>query len=179
MARSVSARRYAQAIYQLALEKDHLENWIEDLSVLAASVSDELFVSFADSPKVETDQKTAVIKEAFAGTVSELAMNLVCLLAARSSVSSLPAIADSFQELVDVEKGLVRAEITSAITLTDDQRTSITTALTNIVGKELTVTTRVDESIVGGFVAKVGDRLIDGSLKTRLEDMKRELVRGT
>ncbi|MFL2784636.1 MAG: ATP synthase F1 subunit delta, partial [Dehalococcoidia bacterium] len=105
MARLVSARRYAQAIYQLAVEKDHLENWTEDLSVLAASISDELFVSFADSPKVETDQKTAVIKEAFAGSISDLAMNLVCLLAARSSVSSLPAIADSFQELVDGEKG--------------------------------------------------------------------------
>ena len=179
MARLVSARRYAQAIYQLAVEKDHLENWTEDLSVLAASISDELFVSFADSPKVETDQKTAVIKEAFAGSISDLAMNLVCLLAARGSVSSLPAIADSFQELVDGEKGLVRAEITSAIRLSDDQQTSITTALSNIVGKELTVTTRVDESIVGGFVARVGDRLIDGSLKTRLEDMKRELVRGT
>lgn len=179
MARLVSARRYAQAIYQLAEEKDHLENWIEDLSVLAASVSDELFVSFADSPKVETDKKTAVIREAFSGSISDLAMNLVCLLAGRSSVSSLPAIADYFQELVDGGKDLVRAEITSAIRLSDDQQTSITTALSNIVGKELTVTTRVDESIIGGFVARVGDRLIDGSLKTRLEDMKRDLVRGT
>ena len=62
MARSVSVRRYAQAVYQLAEEKNEVENWLDDLAVLAASVRDEAFITFANSPKVESEKKSAVIK---------------------------------------------------------------------------------------------------------------------
>ena len=59
MARSVSARRYAQAVYQLAEEKNEVEKWLDDLAVLAASVHDEVFIIFANSPKVESEKKSA------------------------------------------------------------------------------------------------------------------------
>jgi len=94
-------------------------------------------------------------------------------------VSSLPDITDAFQEFVDSEKGVERAEIISAVPLTKTQLEAITKNLTLLVGKEISVTTLTDESIIGGFVARVGDRLIDGSVKTRLDDMKRELIKGT
>ncbi len=179
MARSVSARRYAQAVYQLAKEKNEVENWLDDLAVLAASVRDEVFITFANSPKVENEKKSAVIKEAFAETVGELAVNLVSLLASRGAVDDLPAIAEAFREFVDTDRGLERAEIVSAVELTADQHKNISDTLSVLIGKELTVVTRVDESLLGGFVAKVGDRLIDGSIRTRFEDMRRELVRGS
>ncbi|MQG03764.1 MAG: ATP synthase F1 subunit delta, partial [SAR202 cluster bacterium] len=86
--------------------------------------------------------------------------------------------ADAFQEFVDADRGLERAEIVSAVELTADQQKNISDALSVLIGKELTVVTRVDESLLGGFVARVGDRLIDGSIRTRFEDMRRELVRG-
>jgi len=179
MARSVSARRYAQAVYQLAKEKNEVENWLDDLAVLAASVRDEVFITFANSPKVENEKKSAVIKEAFAETVGELAVNLVSLLASRGAVDDLPAIAEAFREFVDTDRGLERAEIVSAVELTADQQKNISDTLSVLIGKELTVVTRVDESLLGGFVARVGDRLIDGSIRTRFEDMRRELVRGS
>ena len=179
MARSVSARRYAQAVYQLAEEKNEVENWLDDLAVLAASVRDEVFITFANSPKVENEKKSAVIKEAFAETVGELAVNLVSLLASRGAVDDLPAIAEAFREFVDTDRGLERAEIVSAVELTADQHKNISDTLSVLIGKELTVVTRVDESLLGGFVARVGDRLIDGSIRTRFEDMRRELVRGS
>ena len=94
-------------------------------------------------------------------------------------MADLPAIADAFQEFVDADKGLERAEIVSAVELTAGQQKNISDALSVLIGKELTVVTRVDESLLGGFVARVGDRLIDGSIRTRFEDMRRELVRGT
>ena len=178
MARSVSARRYAQAIYDIALERNDVEKWLDDLSVLASSTSDETFVRFVDSPQVASDRKTSVVKEAFGETVSELAVNLTCLLASRGAVSSLPDITDAFQEFVDSEKGVERAVIVSAVPLSKSQVESITKDLSSLVGKEISVTTRTDGSIIGGFVARVGDRLIDGSVKTRLDDMKRELIRG-
>ena len=103
MARTVSARRYAQAIYDIALEGNDVEKWLDDLSLLSESASDATFVSFADSPQVASEMKTAVVKEAFGETVSELAVNLTCLLASRGAVSSLPDITDAFQEFVDSE----------------------------------------------------------------------------
>ena len=94
-------------------------------------------------------------------------------------MASLGAIADAFQELVASEIGVERAEIVSAVELTDEQEKAITEKLTQMGGKQLSVTTHVDESILGGYLAKVGDRLVDGSVKTQLEDMRRELIRGT
>ena len=179
MARTVSARRYAQAIYQIALEKGDVDKWLDDLSLLSQSSTDQTFVGFVDSPQIEMDKKTAVVKELFDETVSNLAVNLTCVLASRGAVSNLPAITDAFQELVDSNKGVERAEITSAVPLNDAQIAAITKDLSSLVGKDISVTTRTDESIIGGFVARVGDRLIDGSVKTRFDDMKRELIRGT
>jgi len=175
---ALSARRYAQAIFMIAEEKGGQEQWLADLEVLAGSSRNPDFIAFIDSPKIETAKKTEVIGEAFAGSISDLAVNLASLLASRNSVASLAAIADSFQELVDSQKGVERAEIVSAVELTDDQEKVITDKLTQMVGKELSVTTYVDESILGGYLAKVGDRLVDGSVKTQLEDMRRELIRG-
>ncbi len=175
---ALSARRYAQAIFMIAEEKGDQEQWLADLEVLASSSRNPDFIAFIDSPKIETAKKTEVIGEAFGGSISDLALNLASLLASRNSVASLAAIADSFQELVDSKKGVERAEIVSAVELTDEQEKAIVDKLTQMVGKQLSVTAYVDESILGGYLAKVGDRLVDGSVKTQLEDMRRELIRG-
>ena len=175
---ALSARRYAQAIFLIAEEKGDQEQWLADLEILASSTRNPDFIAFIDSPKIETAKKTELIGEAFGASISDLALNLVSLLASRNSVASLSAIADAFQELVDSKKGVERAEIVSAVQLTDEQERAIVDKLTQMVGKQLSVTTYVDESILGGYMAKVGDRLVDGSVKTQLEDMRRELIRG-
>ena len=176
---ALSARRYAQAIFLIAEENGDQEQWLADLEVLATSSKNSDFIAFIDSPKIESAKKTEVIREAFAGSISDLALNMASLLASRNAVASLAAIADAFQELVDSEKGIERAEIVSAVALTDAQQKEITDKLTQMVGKKLSVTTYVDESILGGYLAKVGDRLVDGSVKTQLEDMRRDLIRGS
>tara|TARA_B100000470_G_C19737264_1_gene367430 strand:- start:255 stop:788 length:534 start_codon:yes stop_codon:yes gene_type:complete len=175
---ALSARRYAQALFLIAEEKGDQEQWLADLELLASSSRNSDFIAFIDSPKIENVKKIEVIKEAFSKFVSEMALNFVSLLATRNSVASLSNIADAFQELVDSEKGVERAEIVSAVKLTDEQERDIVDKLAQMVGKELSVTTYVDESILGGYLARVGDRLVDGSVKTQLENMRRELIRG-
>ena len=174
----LSARRYAQALFLIAEEKGDQDQWLADLEVLASSSRNPDFIAFIDSPKIENVKKIEVLKEAFSKSISDLALNLVSLLATRNYVASLSSIADAFQELVDSEKGVERAEIVSAVKLTDGQEKGVVDKLTQMVGKELSVTTYVDESILGGYLARVGDRLLDGSVKTQLEDMRRELLRG-
>ena len=175
---ALSARRYAQALFLIAEENGDQDQWLADLEVLASSSRNPDFIAFIDSPKIENVKKIEVLKEAFSKSISDLALNLVSLLATRNYVASLSSIADAFQELVDSEKGVERAEIVSAVKLTDGQEKGVVDKLTQMVGKELSVTTFVDESILGGYLARVGDRLLDGSVKTQLEDMRRELIRG-
>jgi F-type H+-transporting ATPase subunit delta len=175
---ALSARRYAQALFLIAEENGDQDQWLADLEVLASSSRNPDFIAFIDSPKIENVKKIEVLKEAFSKSISDLALNLVSLLATRNYVASLSSIADAFQELVDSEKGVERAEIVSAVKLTDGQEKGVVDKLTQMVGKELSVTTFVDESILGGYLARVGDRLLDGSVKTQLEDLRRELLRG-
>ena len=175
---ALSARRYAQALFLIAEKNGDQDRWLADLEVLASSSRNPDFIAFIDSPKIENAKKIEVIREAFSKSISDLPLNLVSLLATRNSVASLSGIADAFQELVDSEKGMERAEIISAVKLTEEQEKGIVDKLTQMVGKKLSVTTYVDESILGGYLARVGDRLLDGSVKTQLEDMRRELIRG-
>ena len=176
MSRMTSARRYAQAVYQIAIEKDNIQQWIDDLSLLAASTLDEQFMSFVNSPNVGNDKKTALIQDVFSDHISGDAVNLGCLLALRNSVSILSSIADYIQEFVDSEKGIERAEIVAAVELNQVQQKDIKDYVSSMVGKELMLTNRVDSAILGGFLVRVGDKMMDGSLKTRIEDMKREVV---
>ena len=176
MSRMTSARRYAQAVYQIATEKNNIEQWVEDLSVLSASTLDSDFLAFVNSPNVSNEKKTSLIKDVFSGEVNVDAVHLCCLLSLRNSVSILPKIADYVQEFLDADKGIERAEIVTAVQLTKHQEEKIKDYVSSIVGKELTLTNRVEADILGGFLVRVGDRVMDGSLRTRIEDMKREVV---
>ena len=178
MARVVSARRYAQAVLQIATERNEVEQWLADLQVLASETRNEEFVVFADSPKVPTADKVKVMQEAFGESISQLALNLTYLLASRNAITSLPDIADAFEDFVDRGKGVERAEITSSLPLDQDTLDEISGVLRQKIGKELLVSTKVDPSILGGFVAKVGDRVIDGSVRTQFENMRRHLTQG-
>ncbi|SVD41664.1 uncharacterized protein METZ01_LOCUS394518, partial [marine metagenome] len=134
---ALSARRYAQALFLIAEENGDQDQWLADLEVLASSSRNPDFIAFIDSPKIENVKKIEVLKEAFSKSISDLALNLVSLLATRNYVASLSSIADAFQELVDSEKGVERAEIVSAVKLTEEQEKGVVDKLTQMVGKEL------------------------------------------
>ena len=178
MARGASARRYAQAVFAIALEQGEPDRWLDDLALLSDSMANEEFANLLDAPQITLGQKTEVIEESLGDSVSRLALNLISLLASRSSARLLPSITESYQEMLDEHNGIERAEIVSAITLSGEQQGRIETMLKGIVGKEITATSRVEPQILGGFVARVGDKVIDGSTRTRLDELRRELVHG-
>ena len=131
-----------------------------------------------DAPQLTLSQKTDLIGETLGDSVSRLALNLISLLASRNSARLLPSITESYQEMLDEHNGVERAEIVSAVPLSDEQQGRIETMLKDIVGKDITSTSRVETQILGGFVARVGDKVIDGSTRTRLDELRRELVHG-
>jgi F-type H+-transporting ATPase subunit delta len=178
MARGASARRYAQAVFAIALERGEPGRWLDDLALLSDAMANDDFANFLDAPQPTLSQKINLIEETLGDSVSRLALNLVSLLASRNSARLARSITESYQEMLDEYNGIERAEIVSAITLSDEQQQRIETMLKDIVGKNITATSRVEPHILGGFVARVGDKVIDGSTRTRLDDLRRQLAHG-
>ena len=111
MARGASGRRYAQAVFKIALEQGEPDRWLDDLALLSDAMANEEFANFLDAPQFTLDQKTDLIGESLGDSVSDLARNLISLLASRSSARLLPGITEAYQEMLDAHNGIERAEI--------------------------------------------------------------------
>ena len=175
MPRPASARRYAQAVFQLAVEFDELEKWLDDLTILADSVASSQFLDFMSQPRVPTAAKLEVIRESLGDSVGRLATNLISLLATRNIAHILPEIADQYQELLDSHQGIERAEVVSAVPLSDAQHRRAVDVLEGLSGREVRLSTRVDPALLGGMIMRIGDRVVDGSTRSKLKAMRREL----
>jgi F-type H+-transporting ATPase subunit delta len=176
MPRAASARRYAQAVFELALENRELEKWFDDLTLLSDSVSNQEFLDFLSQPRVTNEEKIRVVRDALGDSVGPLALNLMSLLATKNIAHILPGITDQYQELLDAQQGIERAEAVTAIPLDDDEQRRVTEMLSAMSGRDVRLTTRVDAEILGGMIIRIDDRVMDGSTRSRLQAMRRELA---
>ncbi|MFC1902284.1 ATP synthase F1 subunit delta [Chloroflexota bacterium] len=175
MARKVYARRYAQAIFELALEKKELERWQADLQEIVGMVGDASFLAALESPKIKFDDKTRMLTELL-GEVSPLALNLARLLIAKAGIGMIGDIAVEYQRLLDGYHGIEPAEVITAVPLDDKDNQKLVERLSAIAGKKVVLSSAVDPDIIGGIVARIGGKLLDGSTRSRLAALKRELV---
>ena len=160
----------------MGLEKGELDIWLDDLAALAQALENREFSELLDAPQVPVTRKADVIKDALGDSVGPLALNLVSLLSSRNVAHLVSEIAEQYQRLLDAHRGIEQAEVISAVVLNDEQRQRIELLLREIVGRDVRLTSRVQPQILGGLVARVGDRVIDGSTKTKLLEMRRQLV---
>ena len=175
MPRNISTRRYAQAIFEIAKEKDSLESWMQDLTLLSETSLNPEFVSLVNSPTVASNQKKDFVDKIFSDSISVLGKNLILLLGANSNFEMVPEITDLFQKMVDADKGVEKAEIISAVKLTKDDEKKIMAMIKLMVNKDVQLINTVDPKILGGFIATVGDKIIDGSTKSKLSAMRKDL----
>lgn len=176
MARKPTARRYAQAAFALALEGGAVDQWTRDFGRLVEAVDHADFAAFLESPQVPEAVKHHGVQTVLRGT-SELARNLLSVLVMHRQVRLTREVREQFQRLVDDHQGIARAEVVTAVPLEGGQRARVAEELGRIIRKRVVSTERVDPAILGGLVARVGDRLIDGSSRTRLESMREALAR--
>ena len=176
MPRAGSPRRYAQAVFSIALERDELDRWMEDLAILARSVDNEQLLGFLDAPQVPLIRKLETVQQVLGDGVGPLALNLISLLASQGAVHLITGIVDQYSALLDAQRGIERAEVISVVELSDEQRQKVADTLEALLDRKIRLTTRVDPSILGGLVARVGDRLIDGSSRAKLNGLRRSLV---
>ncbi len=171
MAGRPTARRYARAAFELALEHDAVDKWTADLDAMAEAMGDSDFFGLLEAPQVPVRVKYQGIDTVLAG-ISQLARNLALVLVDHRSVRFAGAIRDEFQALADAHNGVARAEVITAVPIQDAERERVNRLLGELVGARIESTERVDPEIVGGIIARVGDHLIDGSVRTRLADMR-------
>jgi F-type H+-transporting ATPase subunit delta len=178
MARRDSApRRYADAAFEIALRDKSVETWRRDIDAAAEIVTEGELETVLANPAIPLDQRVSVAEQAFA-SLSGPVRNLVLLLVRRHRIEQLPQVAAEFRRLDDRRNGLTHAVATSAAPLEADEVKAITARLEELTGGRVDLETAVDPSLLGGLVVRVGDRLIDGSVRGRLERLRHQLASG-
>ena len=172
--RRASPKRYAQAVFELALSENRLDPWAEDLHQIKEVVDVEEFRAFLQHAKVFLDQKVKAIGNVLPG-VSPLARNLLSLMVSRGLVEQISQVEEEYLRLLDQHRGRERVEVSSAVPLESQQREHIRRFVQAMINREVVLEARVDPSILGGLILRVGDKLLDGSTKARLEGMRKEL----
>ena len=164
----VSGQRYAQAIFELAVENDQVDQWANDLELAGQVLQDPEFRAFLGHPEVPMEQKLSAVAAVLAD-VHPLVRNLIDLMVTKGLVDQASKLHSAYTDLLDIHRGRQRIQVTSAVPLDDAESARITSFVANLTGKEVVVTTQVDEAIMGGIVIQIGDRLLDGSTRSRLE----------
>jgi F-type H+-transporting ATPase subunit delta len=174
---SGAAKRYTEAVFSIAREKGSFDAWQRDLDALGTLMSDASASVAMTSPNVSQEQKRSVLAQVLRGGQPE-ALNLAEILLDRGRLAIAPEMAELFREQTLAELGIVVADVTTAAPIDKAAEAAITTQLSKIVGKQVQVRTHVDESIIGGVVARVGDQLIDGSVSNQLRRLRGRLESG-
>ena len=177
MASGVYARRYAQAVFRMAVEQKELNVWQSDLRKVASIIRDEAVFAFLEKSDVTFDEKSRMLSERL-GEIHPMAMKLVSMLVAKGRLGMIEDISDEYQQMLDNYRGVEGAqvaEVTTAIPLDEDYKLKLAQRITDMVGRPVVLRANVDPGVVGGIVIRIGDRLIDGSIRSKLAALRKEL----
>ncbi len=178
MASEEVVRGYAEALFRIVRAEGELDR-VEDELYRFGKLLDqhsELKQALSDQ-NIDRAQRTKVLEDLLADKVSPHTLSLLTFVVEQGRARQLPQILEQVSELAAEARQSVVAEVRSAVPLNDNQRGELAVALSKATGKKVEVKSLVDPSIIGGVVAKVGDTVIDGSVRRRLEQLK-EQVRG-
>jgi F-type H+-transporting ATPase subunit delta len=176
--RDTAPRRYADAAFEIGLRDATLEVWRRELDEAAAMAANHQLVEVLANPATPLDQRLDAAQRVFAG-FSQPVRNLLLLLVRRGRIEQLPRVATEFARRDDERNGLTHATATSAAPLGQEEVRSIAAHLEAMTGGRVALETDVDPSLLGGVVVRIGDRLIDGSVRGRLERLRGRLAAGT
>ena len=174
--RDSAPRRYAEAAFQLADRDGSIETWRRELEQAAAATDGQLMDVLAN-PALPLDERLEAANRVFAN-LGQSVRNLIFLLVRRHRIEQLPRVVAEFIRLDERRQGIVHANATSAAPLTDLEVKALTARLEQMTGGRIALETDVDAALLGGLIVRVGDRLIDGSVRGRLERLRNQLASG-
>jgi F-type H+-transporting ATPase subunit delta len=167
---------YARALFEIARAEGSLDEVEDELFRFARSYesSDALRNALTDE-MVPSDRRQAVVESLLGGKATATTMQLISMVVGSGRGRDLPEIIDRLVARASASKDLALAEVRSAVALTDDQQQRLAAALANATGHQVNLKVVIDPTIIGGIVATVGDTVIDGSVRTRVEQLKSRL----
>ena len=167
---------YARALFEIARAEGTLDEVEDELFRLARTFesSDQLRNALTDE-KIPAARRQAIVEDLLGGKATPTTVQLVSMVIGGGRGRDLPAIIDKLVQRASSAKQLEVAEVRSAVALTADQQTRLAAALANATGKQVNLKVVVDPSVLGGRIATVGDTVIDGSVRTRLDNVKSRL----
>jgi len=168
---SSAAKRYVQALTDIAQEKNSFDAWQRDLDTLAAIASDDEVLTYLENPGVPDEQKLQAV-DAVMGDAQPEARTLLRMMIDRRRLRLLPDIADLFREKALAHRGIVMVDVTTADALDDAGEQLVRERLKGIVGKDVELRLHTDANIIGGIVARIGDQVIDGSVLNQLRRLR-------
>jgi F-type H+-transporting ATPase subunit delta len=175
MATSGVARRYARAVFQIAQAEHDVDGWLRDLRVIRDVLQSPRLAAYLDNPALGVDEKIRAVANSL-NTLGVQRRNLVFLLIENGRANQIGDIVSTFEQEVNRARGVVIARVTTAVPLDDRDERFLTNRLESITGRKVQMQTDVDPTLIGGFVARVGDQLLDASVIGRLAQLRARLL---
>ncbi|MBL4587411.1 MAG: ATP synthase F1 subunit delta [Flavobacteriales bacterium] len=177
MAQVKVAKRYAKSFLGLVSEKGKLEEAFADMSLIQKTTSENReLVNMLKSPVVNTDKKISILTSIYGGKLSEATMLFLTLVTKKRREGALSEIATEFIAQYKLVKGITTAVVSSAAILSDDAKKRIHAIVLKEVGGTIELETEVNPELIGGFVLRIGDKQLDTSIISKVEDLRQELI---
>ncbi|HUF06784.1 MAG TPA: ATP synthase F1 subunit delta [Candidatus Binatia bacterium] len=173
--RETAARRYAEAAFGLGRDDGTLDAWERDLARLEDALSNDGLRALVEHPAVAFADKERVLRRVV-GDVTAEPLSLVLLMIRRGRPGAIGRMLEHFRELVRRERGIALAEIRTALPLEEAQRAAVRDRLAQLTGDEIEINELVDEALIGGITVRIGDRLYDASVRSRLARLRARLT---
>ncbi|MBO2521886.1 MAG: ATP synthase F1 subunit delta [Clostridia bacterium] len=178
MKRRRLARRYGEALGELAREHNLLDQIEEELALVRETLTSEpRLLRVLEDQNVTAEAKDQLIQSLFGKRLSRYALNFLRLVVKKQREAYLLDMIDAYVAYANEKRGIVEVEITAAAPLTDEQAKLLTEKLSRVTGQKVRLMTQIDEAILGGVIARIGDLVMDGSVRTRLELLGESLRR--
>ncbi|WP_053334055.1 F0F1 ATP synthase subunit delta [Gemmatimonas phototrophica] len=173
------ARNYAEALLALARKAEDPAGWGSLLRQVANAIrSDNTLSRFLESPRIAADAKSAVLSKALGDRVPRLFLRFLQQLVKNRRQMLIPTIANEYDTLLDASEGIVHATVTVARATGEEETAMIGERLSKVVGKKVVPHVSVDPSIIGGVVVRIGDTVMDGSVRRKLAKLRRRMGTG-
>lgn len=170
------ARRYALALYEIGTANNSLDKLVAELTSVVMFFKENTDANkILVHPRIAVEDKKSLLQQLFQSELSETASNFLSLLVERNREASLSDVVEELVEMLNRAKNIAQAEVVSAMELNLEQVEEIKQQLAKCTGKIIELSTRVDASLVGGVVVRIGDTVIDGSIKNRIKSLQEQL----
>lgn len=174
MASRAKPRRYAQAVFELAQENKELDKWQSDLHKMVVAVNTGSLLDALQDPKIKIEDKARFIKERVRG-ISPLAVNLALLLVSKSEINIIGDVAAEYNAMLNKYRGIETAEVITAVPLDEKDKEKLKAQLGALTGAKIELKEEINPAILGGVIARVGGKLLDGSTRSKLAALKKNL----